>query len=123
MPACSYTDITGLGIMRDFNWTAAEKKTARAAFDLALSRELASVRQEVESILSGSPDVHAVWRIYDYLSDKRRGIDTKYDYRYSVLVLVFARLVLEGWLSEVELRGLAAEKMEAITRIVSLGRP
>lgn len=109
--------------MRDFSWTAAEKKIARAAFDLALSRELASVRHEVESMLAGSPDVHAVWRVHDYLSDKRREIDTKYDYRYSVLVSVFARLVQEGWLSESDLRGLAAEKVEAITRILTPGRP
>ena len=107
---------------RDFSWTAAEKKTARAAFDLALSRELASVRHEVESMLAESPDVHAVWRVHDYLSDKRREIDTKYDYRYSVLVSVFARLVQEGWLSEDDLRGLATEKVDAITRILALGR-
>ena len=109
--------------MREFNWTAAEKKIARAAFDLAISRELASVRQEVESLLAGSPDVHTVWRVHDYLSIKRREIDTKYDYRYSVLVSVFARLVREGWLSEGDLRGLAAEKVEVITRILALGRP
>jgi hypothetical protein len=109
--------------MRDFNWTAAEKKIARAAFDLAMSRELASVRHEVESMLETSPDVHAVWRVHDYLSDRRPKIDAKYDYRYSVLVSVFARLVLEGWLSEGDLRGLALEKVEAITRILALGRP
>ena len=123
MPVQSFTDISGLRIMRDFNWTAAEKKIARAAFDLAINRELASVRHEVESILASSPDVHAVWRVHDYLSDRRRKIDAKYDYRYSVLVSVFARLVLEGWLSEGDLRGLAPEKIEAITRILALGRP
>jgi len=57
------------------------------------------------------------------LSDKRLEIDAKYDYRYSVLVSVFARLVQEGWLSEGDLRGLAAEKLEAISRILGLGRP
>ena len=108
--------------MRDFSWTAPEKKIARAAFDLAVGRELASVRQQVESMLATSPDVHAVWRVHDYLSDKRREIDTKYDYRYSVLPSVFARLVREGWLSEADLHGLAAEKVEAITRILALGR-
>lgn len=109
--------------MRDFNWTVAEKKIARAAFDLAINRELASVRHEVESMLAASPDVQAVWRVHDYLSDRRRTIDAKYDYRYSVLVSVFARLLLEGWLSEDDLRGLALEKVEAITRILALGRP
>jgi len=108
---------------RGFSWTATEKKIARAAFDLAASRELASVRHEVESVLAESRDVHAVWRVHEYLSDKRLEIDAKYDYRYSVLVSVFARLVQEGWLSEGDLRGLAAEKLEAISRILGLGRP
>jgi len=110
-------------MLRDFGWTAAEKKIARAAFDLALSRELASVRQEVESKLVGSRDAHSVWRIHDYLSDKRREIDTKYDYRYSVLVSVFARLVREGWISDADLRGLAVEQVKAISRILALGLP
>jgi len=110
-------------MLRDFGWTAAEKKIARAAFDLALSRELASVRQEVESKLVGSRDAHSVWGIHDYLSDKRREIDTKYDYRYSVLVSVFARLVREGWISEADLRGLAVEQVKAISRILALGLP
>jgi hypothetical protein len=109
-------------MMRDFNWTTAEKKIARAAFDLALNRELASVRREVESMLAGSPDVGAIWLVHDYLSDKRQEVDTKYDYRYSVLLSVFARLVREGWLSEGDLRGLAAEKLNMIAGIVALGR-
>ena len=110
-------------MMRDFSWTAAEKKIARTAFDLALGRELASVRRGIESMLAVSPDVDAVWRVHDYLSDKRREIDTKYDYRYSVLLSVFARLVREGWLSEADLHGLDGEKVETITRILALGRP
>lgn len=109
-------------MMRDFSWTAGEKKIARAAFDLALNRELASVRREVESMLAGSPDVDVVWGVHEYLSDKRGEIDTKYDYRYSVLILVFARLLREGWLSEGDLRGLAAEKLNMIAGIVALGR-
>ena len=108
--------------MRDFSWTTAEKKVARAAFDLAISREFASVRREVESMLAESPDVGAVWDVHEYLSDKRREVDTKYDYRYSVLISVFARLVREGWLSEGDLRGLAADKLKMITGIVALGR-
>jgi hypothetical protein len=109
-------------MMRDFSWTTAEKKIARAAFALALNRELTSVRREVESMLAGSPDAGAIWHVHEYLSDKRLEVDTKYDYRYSVLISVFARLVGEGWLSEGDLRGLAAEKLNMITRIVALSR-
>jgi len=40
----------------------------------------------------------------------------KYDYRYSVLIGVFARLLYEGWLSEQDLAGLSPEKLELIRR-------
>lgn len=108
--------------MRDFQWSAAEKKVARAAFDLALSREMQSVRHEVQAMLECSSDPGAVWRIHDYLSKKRREIGSKYDYRYSVLIAVFSRLVHEGWLREEDLSGLGPEKLEGISRVLSLGR-
>jgi hypothetical protein len=47
-------------------------------------------------------------------------MDEKYDYRYSVLLLVFARLQSESWLSRSELSGLAREKLEYLDRIRSL---
>jgi len=108
--------------MRDFQWSAAEKKVARAAFDLALSREMRSVRHEIEAMLGRSSDPGEVWRIHDYLSDRRQEIDYKYDYRYSVLITVFSRLVQEGWLTEEELDGLGPEKLEVIRRAVALNR-
>ena len=104
--------------MRDLKWSATEKKVARAAFDLALNREIESVRREVEAMLANSSDPRQVWTVHDFLTDKRDEIDLKYDYRYSVLISVFARLVREGWLSEDDLSGLSSEKLEAIKRIV-----
>jgi hypothetical protein len=84
--------------MREFTWSATEKKAARAAFDLALARELKATKREAEAILQISVDDRAIWSLHDYLSNKRREIDEKYDYRYSVLMWVFPRLVSEGWL-------------------------
>jgi hypothetical protein len=40
--------------------------------------------------------------------------DRKYDYRYSVLTDVFARLFREGRVSEEELKGLGEEKLAYI---------
>ena len=71
-------------------------------------------------MLRNAPDDSTVWRLHDYLSEKRREIDEKYDYRYSVLVLVFHRLVSEGWLTEDELAGIGAEKVEMIRRVRSM---
>jgi Photoprotection regulator fluorescence recovery protein len=61
-------------------------------------------------------DDFAIWDLHDYLSKKRREIDSKYDYRYSVLLMVFARLVYEGWLTEDDLSGIGSEKFDIIMR-------
>lgn len=55
-----------------------------------------------------------LWKLESWLGHRRREIDEKYDYRYSVLPMVFARLVNEGRLTEEDLKGLDAEKVEAI---------
>jgi hypothetical protein len=52
------------------------------------------------------------------LTKRRRGIDRRYDYRYSILPLVFAYLLRDGRLSEDDLSGLGQEKLDLI-RMVS----
>ena len=106
--------------MLDFDWSRSEKKAAGAAFNLALGRELKAIRREAEAMLQNASDDQAVWRLHDYLSQKRRDVEQKYDYRYSVLIFVFSRLLSEGWLTESDLSGIGEEKMEAIKKIISL---
>ena len=101
-------------LTRTLAWSTGEKKVARAAFDAALERERTSVRREVESMLARSSDSAEIWSVRDYLNDKTREIDAKYDYRYSVLIDVLGRLVAERWLSIPELGGLAPEKLQLI---------
>jgi hypothetical protein len=55
-----------------------------------------------------------LWQIHDYLTEQRKGTDEKYDYRYSRLIFVFARLLSEGWLKETELEWLQEDKIEKI---------
>jgi Photoprotection regulator fluorescence recovery protein len=105
--------------MFEFKWSPSEKKAARAAFDLALDRELKAIRQEAEALLQKSGDESSIWRVHDYLSEKRRDVDDKYSYRYSVLILVFSRLVSEGWLTVDDLSGIGTEKIEVIRQIIS----
>jgi hypothetical protein len=100
--------------MFDLKWSAQEKKVAHAAFEAALSRERAEVRSEFESILRSSPESTEIWRIRDYLNERAREIDHKYDFRYSILIGVFARLIAEGWLTIEELAGLSGEKLDLI---------
>lgn len=104
--------------MLEFKWSHSQKKAARAAFDLALDRELRAIRRETEALLQESTDDSSIWRVHDYLSAKRREIDQKYDFRYSVLILVFSRLVAEGWLTLEDLSGIGAEKIEVIRSVI-----
>ena len=102
--------------MRDLDWSAGEKKAARAAFDAAFVRECSAIKREAESMFQRTPEAAEIWRVHDYLSEKRREVDRKYDYRYSVLISVFGRLLFEGWVTEAELAKLQPEKLELIKR-------
>jgi hypothetical protein len=108
--------------MEHLSWSRLEKTVARAAFDAALAREVAAIRAEAEAILERSADPDAVWRVHDFLTDRRRAIERKYDYRYSVLISVFGRLLHEGWIGEAELAGLAPEKLALIRRSAEVSR-
>jgi hypothetical protein len=105
--------------MRRFEWSAAEKKVARAAFEAAWARECTAIRHEAEVLLKRSSDPAEIWRVHDYLSEKRREIDQKYDYRYSVLTSVLGHLLAEGWVTEPEIATLKPDKIEQIKRSAS----
>jgi hypothetical protein len=49
-----------------------------------------------------------------YLTERRKEINRKYDYRYSQLTQVFGRLMHEKRLREEELRGLREDKLDSI---------
>jgi hypothetical protein len=61
-----------------------------------------------------------IWRIHDFLTDQRTKTDGKYDYRYSVLIFVFATLLREGWLTEADLAGLSEDKIERVKSVATL---
>jgi hypothetical protein len=109
--------------VRDLRWSHAEKKIARAAFDTALAREKAATRKRVEAILRQSDAPDQIWEVYNFLSAKSREFNEKYDYRYSVLIWVFRRLVSEGWLTDSDLSGLGPEKLSLILDdVVAVGK-
>ena len=106
--------------MGDFTWSKREKEIARRAFDGAYRRECAAILNMGRTMASSAREPEDLWRIHEFLSEQRIVTDNKYDYRYSVLVLVFARLVREEWLSAEELAGLGEEKLEKIRMILEL---
>ncbi len=106
--------------MPELRWTEAEKKLSRRAFEAALQAELADVLQDFKARGAAVQTPDDIWLIERFLSQRRRELDAKYDYRYSQLVSVFGRLVREGRLTEAHLKGLSHEKLEFIRRIASL---
>lgn len=101
-------------------WTGAEKKIARRVFELALQRELAEVMAEFKARAARAQEPENMWATEAYLGRARRDIDAKYDYRYSQLDLVFARLLREKRIEEADLKGLVEEKMAYMRRAASL---
>jgi hypothetical protein len=55
-----------------------------------------------------------LWDLEHYLTQRRKEIDRKYDYRYSQLTQVFGRLLYEKRLRQEELCGLREDKLKPI---------
>ena len=75
------------------------------------------ISQNVRKMAIGINDQPGLWRLLEYLTKIREEMDEKYDYRYSVLPFVFARLIREGWITQEDLAGLSEEKLTEIRRI------
>src|SRR6266849_7613655 len=95
-------------------WSRSEKVIARTAFDAALGRELHEVIQETKKMASQIQQSSDLWDLEHYLTERRKEIDRKYDYRSSQLTHVFGKLLQESRLREEELRGLRKDKLESI---------
>ena len=95
-------------------WSRSEKAIARTAFDAALKRELQDVMRKAKQMANQIKDPTDVWELERYLTERRKEIDRKYDYRYSQLTQVFGRLLYEKRLAEEELGGLREDKLESI---------
>jgi Photoprotection regulator fluorescence recovery protein len=106
-------------IMRVLKGSPSEKLIARRAFEKALKMELQEMIGEAKKRAAAVNEVSQLWRLESWLTQRRLEIDRKYDYRYSVLPLVFAVLVKECRMSEKDLHGLDTEKIELIFGVAS----
>ena len=95
-------------------WSRSEKAIAHKAFNAALERELQEVIREAKQKAGQIKEAADLWDMEHYLTQRRKEIDRKYDYRYSQLDLVFGRLLREKWIDEEDLRGLGEDKLRAI---------
>jgi hypothetical protein len=107
-------------LMRDLTWSHAERVIAREAFRRALEREFREVITKTKEMAKNIEQPADLWELEGALSDSRKDIDRRYDYRYSVLPLVFGNLVRQGRLSMEELSGLWEDKLKAIRSYVRL---
>jgi hypothetical protein len=104
--------------MNESNWSKTEKTAARNAFNKAYRRECEEIAIKLQEKAAAIKEPADIWRIHDYLSDQRADIGDKYDYRYSVLIFVFARLIREGRLKESDLAGIDEDKIAKIRFLV-----
>jgi Photoprotection regulator fluorescence recovery protein len=92
----------------------------RVAFDLAYRRECEAIKKRIDGMIRDIANPGDIWRLHDFLSEKREEIDEKYDYRYSVLIFVFAGLMKEGWSKASDLGGLHEDKVARIIALASM---
>jgi hypothetical protein len=107
-------------MMRDLKWSKTEKQIAKKAFEKAYERECSDLAKKIQSEAEKIKEPADIWRLQHFLNKKVREIDNKYDYRYSVLILVFARLIKDGWLMIDDLKGLGQEKIDRIASLLDL---
>jgi len=107
--------------LHEMKWSKTEKEAARRAFAKAYRKECGAIAAKIRKMTATASEPEDLWRIHDLLTRERRQTDEKYDYRYSVLLFVFARLLQEGWIAEADLQGLADEKLDAIRYLAGCG--
>ena len=70
--------------------------------------------QEAKQMASQIKQSSDLWDLEHHLTQRRKEIDRKYDYRHSQLTHVFGKLLQERRLGEEELRGLREDKLKSI---------
>jgi len=98
----------------ELRWSKSERAIARRAFDHALNQELQEVIQQAKQMAAEVKAPYELWELEHHLTQRRKEIDRKYEYRGSRLRYVFGLLLHEGRLTEHDLRGLHEDKLEAI---------
>jgi hypothetical protein len=104
--------------MNEMEWSKKEKEIARHAYRTAYERECMAIAHNTRKMAEEINEPTNLWKIHDFLTKKREETDQKYDYRYSILLSLFARLLCDGWIKEEDLTGLSEDKLQEIHRIV-----
>jgi len=100
--------------MIEESWSKKEKTVARRAFENAYEKECKDLIKHIQKRANEANQPNDIWRLHDFLNERIKEIENKYDYRYSMLILVFARLLKEGWMTVGEIEGLNEDKIAKI---------
>lgn len=106
--------------MKELRWSKTEKQIAKNAFERAYGRECVDLAKTIRLKAEKIKEPADIWRLRDFLNREVKDIENKYDYRYSVLMLVFARLIKDGWLRVDDLIGLDQEKIDRVIALLNL---
>ena len=98
----------------DPRWSNSERKIARRAFEQALKQELQEVLQQAKQMAAQIKDPTEVWELEEYLTDRRKQINRRYEFRESRLSLVFGTLLHEGRITDEQLRGVGEDKLKKV---------
>jgi Photoprotection regulator fluorescence recovery protein len=109
-------------MIRSLKWSGAEKVIARKAFEHALQQDLEAIIRQAKKMAGRIEQPSDLWELERYLTERRKEIDRQYDYRYSVLLNVFADLIQKGRLREQDLQGLSEEKLRHIHQMAQAWR-
>jgi hypothetical protein len=104
----------------EIQWSEVEENIAQIAFKKAYERETTALITEIREQASAIAELGDIWCMHDFLSAKRHEIDGKYDYSYSALIFVFARLIKDGWLNLSELEGIDTGKLAKIAALTRM---
>lgn len=106
--------------MQNLTWSPKEKQVARTVFESAALAEEMELLERFKTEAASLKSMEDLRALQCAIRDADREYQQKYDYRYSQLIFVFARLVREHRISLEALHGLGDEKLNRIEGIASL---
>ncbi len=104
-------------MVQEYSWSKIEKKEARRIFDKAMQKECDIMIERIRDFTAMASSIQDLAGINNYLTKFLDKIDRKYDYRYSVLINLFALLLAEGNISKSELNVFSTDKVDQIMSI------
>jgi Photoprotection regulator fluorescence recovery protein len=100
--------------MIEESWSKKEKTVAKRAFKDAYEKECQDLIRQMQKKANEAKEPNDLWPLHNFLRARIKEIENKYDYRYSMLIFLFARLMKEGWITVNEIEGLSEAKIAKI---------